>query len=96
LTRPDPFRENRKPDRVAQLVAGLQVCTSCPHCGRRCYASRKAAKKAAVLLYPGTHMGRYRCGDFWHLSRTTGQPKRRRPRRRAAAMRTPGVTAEAA
>ena len=98
MTRPDPLQGHRKPDRAAELVAWLQVRTSCPHCGKRCYASRKDAKKAAVLLYPGTHMGRNRCGDFWHLSRMTGQPTpaRRRPRRRDIAMRTSGVTAEAA
>ena len=98
MTRPDPLQGHRKPDRAAELVAWLQVRTSCPHCGKRCYASRKAAKKAAVLLHPGIHMLRYRCGDFWHLSRMKGQSKRprSRPRRRDAAMRPPSVTAEAA
>jgi len=92
LTRPDRLRHHRQPDRVAALVAQLQVRSICPHCEKRCYASRKTAKRAAALLHPGVHMRRYRCGDFWHF----GPPLQQAPRRRAAREAAPTPVAVAA
>jgi hypothetical protein len=72
---PRAARKRRVParDRVAELVATLQVRSDCPCCGKCCYGSRKTAKKAARLLYPGTHMIRYRCRGYWHLTSETEQ-----------------------
>lgn len=52
----------------------LQIRQECPLCGKRCYLSRKAAKKAARLLHPGTHMRRYKCGDYWHVTSMREHP----------------------
>lgn len=36
----------------------------CPDCGKLCYLTRKAAKRASRRM--ATPMSAYRCGDFWH------------------------------
>jgi hypothetical protein len=41
---------------------------TCPDCGKRGYISKRAAKQAAGVLYPGTRMRVYRCGDMWHMT----------------------------
>jgi hypothetical protein len=83
----------RSSDRAAEIVRMLQVRSQCPSCKRRCYASRKTAKYAARLLYPGTHMGKYRCGGFWHLTSMTEPAvlRRRRSRPGTAGVRTPAA-----
>ncbi|KRV48803.1 hypothetical protein AQ490_23325 [Wenjunlia vitaminophila] len=51
-----------------RLAAGQQPLKDhCPECGKRCYASRTAARKAARVLYPGDAMCAYRCpSGWWH------------------------------
>jgi len=71
--RPAGPRRPPAPDRAAEVAAGLQVRGACPRCGKRCYGTRRSAKRAARLLYPGSHMGRYRCGQWWHV---TSRPER--------------------
>ncbi len=44
----------------------IQTVGTCPHCGKQCHVSRKAAKKAGRTIHPGAHLGEYQCGDFWH------------------------------
>lgn len=41
----------------------------CPDetCGKVRYASRREARGAAHLLFPGDHLTAYQCGDFWHF-----------------------------
>lgn len=72
---------------VAGAAAELQIRHECPACGKRCYPRRKAARLAARRLYPGKHMGEYKCGDFWHL---TSQPARRKARERAGSLSAGG------
>jgi len=84
----------RAPERAAQIVSMLQVRFACPHCGRRCYASRKAARRAARLLYPGTHMRKYSCGSYWHVSPMREKPAphcRRRPARQQDRLALPAA-----
>lgn len=61
------------------------VRTSCPRCGKRCYASRKIAKQQARILFPGQHMGVYDCDWFetkwFHL---TSEPQRKKEARKEA------------
>jgi ribosomal protein L33 len=71
------------PDRADQIVSMLQIRFACPRCGKRCYASRKAARKAARLLRPGTHMRKYSCGGYWHLTSMREKPAPRRQGRQA-------------
>jgi hypothetical protein len=71
------------PERADQIVTMLQIRFACPRCGKRCYASRKAARKAARLLRPGTHMRKYRCGGYWHLTSMREKPAPRGQRRPA-------------
>lgn len=39
----------------------------CRRCGKRCYPTRREARRAARLAHPGEHMRAYRCGGYWHL-----------------------------
>lgn len=97
MTMPRELRKPVKiPDRAAELVRTLQVRLECPRCGKRCYAARKAARKAARLLHPGTHMRKYRCGDFWHLTSMTERPSPRRSRCHTAAVQQAHITTPAA
>jgi hypothetical protein len=44
---------------------------TCQACGKRSYASRKAAKSAARLLFPGKDMHLYQCPaseEYWHIT----------------------------
>ena len=41
---------------------------TCAACGKRGYASRDQAEKAARLLHPGERMRAYQCGPLWHLT----------------------------
>ena len=56
----------------------LHVLDNCPTCGRRCYTTRKIARKAARYLYPGQHKRAYRCdgGRWWHFGDTPEWVKR--------------------
>ena len=72
----------RIPERASEIVTGLQVRGECPRCGKRCYASRKTAKRAARLLRPGVHMRKYACGAYWHLSSMRDKPAALRRRDR--------------
>lgn len=40
---------------------------TCPDCGRRSYASRPLAKRAARAMFPGQSLRPYRCGHYWHF-----------------------------
>jgi hypothetical protein len=40
----------------------------CPDCGKRRYASKRAARTFARTVYPGSRMRVYPCGDFWHVT----------------------------
>lgn len=39
----------------------------CAVCGKRMYATRAAARKAAKDLYPGHAMRAYQCDGHWHI-----------------------------
>ncbi|MDG9703738.1 hypothetical protein [Streptomyces sp. DH37] len=56
----------------AKNLGQLHVLDSCPDCGRRCYTSRKVAKRAARYLYPNRALRAYRCdgGRWWHFGAT--------------------------
>jgi predicted RNA-binding Zn-ribbon protein involved in translation (DUF1610 family) len=82
-----PAAPSATPPRVAAAVAALQVRFSCPGCGKRCYRSRKDARKAASLLYPGKHSGKYLCGEYWHI---TSWPERQKGTGAAPARGRPG------
>lgn len=38
----------------------------CSTCGKWCYPTRKAARRAARAFHPGHPMRAYQCGDWWH------------------------------
>jgi hypothetical protein len=41
---------------------------TCQVCGKRCFTSRKAARKAIRTIGDGDHMTAYRCGaSYWHI-----------------------------
>lgn len=61
-------------DRVDQIVSGLKVHEHCRMCGKRCYQSRKDARRAGRLLYPGAHTREYRCLGLWHITSRTTRP----------------------
>jgi hypothetical protein len=46
---------------------------TCPECGKVCYLTRRAARRAAsqLPLRPGSKLRAYPCGQYWHL---TSQP----------------------
>jgi len=71
------------PERADQIISMLQIRFECPRCGKRCYASRKAARKAARLLHPGTHMRKYSCSGYWHLTSMREKPAVHRRRRQS-------------
>jgi len=52
--------------RSAQSIGWPAV--TCPVCGKKGYASRQAAKQAAVRIYPGKTMRFYQCGTLWHMT----------------------------
>ena len=57
--------KSRKASRVQ-----AQATHTCEACGKRAYATRKHARKAAHVLYPGDAMSPYPCregGTCWHL-----------------------------
>ena len=44
---------------------------ACPGCGKQAFTSRKVARRAAPILYPGQRMRAYQCGEtpgWWHLT----------------------------
>lgn len=49
---------------------GMSVIHSftCPVCGKKSYLSRKGARQAARILYPGRRKRIYGCGDYWHFT----------------------------
>lgn len=55
----------------------------CPYCGKHCYMSRKAAKKAARRIYPDQHMNAYKChgSEFYHMT-SIPERKKAHPSRR--------------
>lgn len=42
----------------------------CRTCGKHRFPSRRVAKQAARLLYPGEALRAYACGDSWHIGHT--------------------------
>lgn len=56
------------------------VRSYCPSCGKHCYASKRAARRAAKRIYPGVHMSFYECKgspEFFHMS---SEPERKKKR----------------
>jgi hypothetical protein len=43
---------------------------TCQRCGKRCYATRREAKRAARALHPDAPLRAYRCGTWWHVGHT--------------------------
>lgn len=43
---------------------------TCDACGKRCYGSRKEARRLGRALYPGESLRAYQCGEFWHIGHT--------------------------
>lgn len=64
---------NRGFDRVAEVLAGLQLGL-CGACGRARYGSRRQARHAARVAAPGVRLRAYRCGNAWHLT-SPGAPQ---------------------
>jgi hypothetical protein len=58
-----PRRTGRKPS-----WAGAHPIGDCPDCGKRCFTSRREAKRAAdAAEQRGVVVTRvYRCGQWWH------------------------------
>lgn len=52
-------------DRVAFLARHAPECGTC---GKKCYPSRKLARAVARILYPGTRMRAYGCGEEFHVT----------------------------
>lgn len=52
--------------------------TTCPTCGKWCYATRRDARRAARALHPNAALRPYRCGDTWHVGNTAPWRKRGR------------------
>lgn len=48
-----------------------EAAGTCMGCGKMVYLTRKAAKAAARVLYPGDHLSEYACvtegGRGWHI-----------------------------
>lgn len=43
---------------------------TCETCGKKRYLTRKEARAARRMLYPGEDkMTAYNCGDYWHYGR---------------------------
>lgn len=67
------YRKRRKPPEQTKPNAA----TSCRHCRKKSYPTRRDAKAALRRLYPGDRglaMHAYRCGnggDGWHLGHRT-------------------------
>lgn len=40
---------------------------TCEVCGKRCYESRRAARRAAHAIFPTQKVSAYRCGNFYHF-----------------------------
>lgn len=40
---------------------------TCRNCGKKCYLTRKAARRDARRILPGEHLNAYQCGPYWHL-----------------------------
>jgi hypothetical protein len=59
--------------RPGRLVRALQL-GDCPLCGKRRYRSRRAARRAARLLYPGDRLRAYRCCGYWHIGHLRTRP----------------------
>jgi hypothetical protein len=50
----------------------LPTWLRCPHCGKRAYPTRKAARKRIRERFPDTGMQAYPCGDGWHIGNPRG------------------------
>ncbi len=61
------------PGGAASLQRGV-----CSRCGKRVYATRKAARKAARDLHPGEALQAYRCGSIWHIGHRLGKRRARK------------------
>lgn len=46
---------------------------TCEVCGKRCYLTKQAARRARSRRFPGERMSVYRCGDFYHLGHLPGR-----------------------
>lgn len=56
----------------------------CPWCGKLCYRNREDAKRAARQQIRLGRLRVYNCGEFWHLTRQTGEESAEHRRRRDA------------
>ena len=56
------------PARISRCVkkGPMGAVALCSECGKKTYASKKAARSAARSLHPGEQMNAYRCGTGWH------------------------------
>lgn len=52
------------------VAPGKAQLSRCQTCGKWCYETRRVAKQAGRTIHPGYRMRVYRCGDYWHLTRT--------------------------
>lgn len=39
---------------------------TCDACGKRCFVSRKDARKYSRTQMPGNNWSIYKCGEYWH------------------------------
>jgi len=48
----------------------------CPTCGKRCFPTRRAAKKAARRWFPNETLRPYQCDGVWHIGHTPAWVRR--------------------
>jgi len=53
-------------NQVSNRVTKRNHVGNCPRCGKRRYITRKDAKTAYKLFFPGRTMNTYQCGEYWH------------------------------
>lgn len=71
---------------VSDAMTCAQTLSSGQLCGKKCYRSRKEAKAAAAILYPGQRMRFYTCAGYHHMT-SSDAVKSEQTRREIAAGR---------
>lgn len=46
------------------------VIATCRDCGKRCYLTRRDARRAARAIHPDVPLRAYQCGQWWHYGNT--------------------------
>jgi hypothetical protein len=51
---------------MADFHGPVMAASYCSGTGKMSYTTRKRAKKAGKVAFPGAHASAYPCGDHWH------------------------------